>query len=204
MTDPYKVLDVDRNATDDEIKKAYRDLVRKYHPDKYRDSDLADLATEKMKEINVAYDEIQKMRASSSSYTHSSSSSYNQGSSYSSSGIYANIRRAINSGDMVSAQAMLSAISASERNAEWNFLMGCVLLRKGYFIDALNYIDIACKMDPNNEEYRNAKNQMNNNASNFGKEYRTETSVGCCPCGLCSSFICADCCCNCLGCGNRC
>ena len=62
MTDPYKVLGVAPTATDDEIKKAYRDLARKYHPDKYRDSDLADLASEKMKEVNAAYEEIQNMR----------------------------------------------------------------------------------------------------------------------------------------------
>ena len=47
MTDPYKVLGVSPDATDDEVKKAYRALARKYHPDKYRDSDLADLASEK-------------------------------------------------------------------------------------------------------------------------------------------------------------
>ena len=62
MSDPYQVLGVDRNADDDEIKKAYHDLARKYHPDKYRDSDLADLAEEKMKEINDAYDRIRKER----------------------------------------------------------------------------------------------------------------------------------------------
>ena len=60
--DPYKVLGVDRNASDDEVKKAYRELVKKYHPDKYADNDLKDLASEKLKEINAAYADIQKMR----------------------------------------------------------------------------------------------------------------------------------------------
>ena len=63
MNDPYKVLGVSRTATDDEIKKAYRELARKYHPDNYQDNPLADLAEEKMKEINEAYDAINKMRS---------------------------------------------------------------------------------------------------------------------------------------------
>ena len=64
MTDPYKVLGVSPNATDDEVKDAYRRLARKYHPDNYVNNPLSDLATEKMKEINEAYDEIQRQRKS--------------------------------------------------------------------------------------------------------------------------------------------
>ena len=61
--DPYTVLGVSRSSTDEEIKKAYRELAKKYHPDNYADSSLADLANEKMKEINEAYDTIQKERS---------------------------------------------------------------------------------------------------------------------------------------------
>ena len=75
MKDPYTVLGVGQDATDDEVKKAYRELARKYHPDNYANNPLADLAEEKMKEINEAYDTITKMRsggyrggASASSY----------------------------------------------------------------------------------------------------------------------------------------
>ena len=67
MTDPYKVLGVSPNATDDEVKDAYRRLARKYHQDNYVNNPLSDLATEKMKEINEAYDEIQRQRKSGGS-----------------------------------------------------------------------------------------------------------------------------------------
>ena len=60
MTDPYAVLGVGRNATEDEVKKAYRDLARKYHPDNFNDKTSAEMANEKMQEINTAYDEIMK------------------------------------------------------------------------------------------------------------------------------------------------
>ena len=66
MKDPYEILGVPKNATDDEIKAAYRALARKYHPDNYVDNPLADLAQEKMKAINEAYELIQKMRSGGS------------------------------------------------------------------------------------------------------------------------------------------
>ena len=63
MSDPYSVLGVSPNASDEEIKKAYRELARKYHPDNYQNNPLADLAEEKMKEVNEGYDAINKMRS---------------------------------------------------------------------------------------------------------------------------------------------
>ena len=60
MNDPYVTLGVTRSASDEEIKRAYRELARKYHPDNYVNNPLADLAQEKMKEINEAYDAITK------------------------------------------------------------------------------------------------------------------------------------------------
>lgn len=62
MQDPYKVLGVSPSATDEEVKDAYRKLAKKYHPDQYADSPLKDLADEKMKEINEAYDAITAQR----------------------------------------------------------------------------------------------------------------------------------------------
>ena len=62
MNNPYEVLGVSENASDEEIKAAYRKLAKKYHPDNYADSPLADVAEQKMKEINEAYDTINQLR----------------------------------------------------------------------------------------------------------------------------------------------
>ena len=83
MNDPYQTLGVSESASDEEVKKAYRDLARKYHPDNYHDNPLADLAQEKMKEINAAYEEINRRRSgggsSGSGYGRSGYSGYQIG-----------------------------------------------------------------------------------------------------------------------------
>ena len=60
--DPYKILGVSPTASDAEIKSAYKELVKKYHPDQYQDNPPADVAEEKMSEINAAYDQIMTSR----------------------------------------------------------------------------------------------------------------------------------------------
>ena len=102
MTNPYEVLGVSENASDEEIKKAYRELARKYHPDNYADNPLSDLAGEKMKEINQAYDTITKQRSGGGgSYQQSSGSygGYTQQRSYSSGSSCTNEGRSLVDGD---------------------------------------------------------------------------------------------------------
>jgi len=52
MNDPYEVLGIQPSATDEEVKNAYRELARKYHPDNYANNPLSELAQEKMQEIS--------------------------------------------------------------------------------------------------------------------------------------------------------
>lgn len=195
MTDPYKVLGISRDATDDEVKKAYRNLARKYHPDNYVDNPLSDLVQEKMKEINEAYDEIQKQRLESIKYDNEeySSSAY--------SGEFIHIRELINSGKFSDAEIVLDSISNNDRNAEWNFLKGCVLTQRGWYFDAQKFFETACYLEPNNAEYRAALNNIRGTASQYGRGYRTTTTNagGCSACDMCSGLICADCLCECCG-----
>jgi len=199
MKDPYSILGVSRDASDEEIKKAYRNLARKYHPDNYVGSNLADVAEEKMKEVNEAYDAIQKMRAAGSSYTGSTGGTYS-GSYAGGATQFAEVRRMINDGRYADAEVLLNATPQSARGAEWNYLKGCLLLQQGFFFDAQKYIETACYLDPSNMEYRQAKQQMRASASAYGGPYRTtHSSSECSGCDMCTSLLCADCLCECCG-----
>ncbi|MBQ3052964.1 MAG: J domain-containing protein [Clostridia bacterium] len=194
MKDPYSVLGISKNATDDEIKNAYRELARKYHPDNYTDNPLSDLAGEKMKEINEAYDQIMNNRRFSKSgkenYSYSSSSSS-----------FPEVRSLINQGRLEQAQEVLDGVPPQSRNAEWYFLNGTVLYRRGWFEQAYTSFANACRMEPTNPEYRNAFNRAQRQAgAQYNNPYRTYGNAsGCDGCDLCSNLICADCCCECMG-----
>ena len=204
MKNPYEVLGVPPTATDEEVKKAYRALARKYHPDKYRDSDLADLASEKMKEVNAAYEEIKTMREKGGNAYGGQQTggntygSYAGGSSSSSNPRYNEIRRNLNMGDDRTAESLLHEISEPDRGAEWHFLLGCVMVKRRAFVDAQRQFDIAVSMDPHNQEYRAAQENLRRRANGYGG-YQTTQVGGCSTCDICSGLLCADCCCECCG-----
>ena len=207
MKDPYSILGVSPGASDEEVKNAYRNLARRYHPDNYDDNNpLKDLAKDKMQEINAAYDEIQRDRTSSTSSSSSySNSSYNYGYTQgnSSSGIYTTIRQKINERKYREAEELLSSVGEFDRTADWHFLESLVLMQRGYVNDAMRELETACQMDPTNMEYQQAKQMFNQRAAGYGRTYYGGSSNynqgGCSSCDVCQGLICADCCCECLG-----
>ncbi len=189
MNNPYEVLGISPNATDDEVKRAYREMARKYHPDNYADNPLSDLAEEKMQEINEAYDAIINSRKTGGSYSGGSTS-----------GSFADIRTLIQNGRLEDAQQLLDGVPGSARNAEWYFLNGSVLYRRGWFDGAYSSFSTACRMDPNNAEYREAFNRMQRQNTRYNNPYASSGNMGgCSTCDICNTLCIADCCCECLG-----
>ena len=190
MRDPYSVLGVSQNASDEEVKKAYRELARKYHPDNYQNNPLADLAEEKMKEINEAYDTITKQRSGgrAPSGSYGGYQGYQGGGSASSSPTYARVRNLINAGDLGQAEQLL--YSVGQKDGEWYFLSGSIAYRKGWMDEAMQNYSIACQLEPNNMEYRQALSLMQR--GNMGA-YRPAgySTVGCDPC---TTYLCCSLC----------
>ena len=188
---PYEVLVVSENASDEEIKKAYKELVKKYHPDKYQDNPLADLAEEKLQEINEAYDILMKGNRGSSrgeSYGGGRTASFDS----------MQVRRYIDAGNLAAAEQILN--STSDRSAEWFFLSGMLSYRKGWYDDATSKLQTAADMDPSNIEYSQAYGRIINmsrqyQTQSYGRGYRNNDDL-CCQALQC--YICADCCIDCI------
>lgn len=210
MTDPYETLQISPDASDEEVKRAYREMARKYHPDNYHDNPLADLAQEKMKEINAAYDTIQRQRGSRGAAQPSGYGGYQQQSAYGNYEAYeaygnyaggaafAQVRMAIQRGDLHTAEQLLSQIE--EHNGEWNYLKGIICFRREWIDEAHRYFQVACQMEPNNQEYRQALFRLENNTNTYrppGYDVYSSDCTGRNLCGklACTYFLCnAGCC----------
>jgi len=212
---PYKVLGIKEGASYDEIKRAYRELVKKYHPDKYRNNPLADLAEEKLREINEAYESLMK-NAGSYQYQESYSQSYENSNAYGDTGqsqyqyqyqqqydndleLEQRIRNYINMGNLNEAQRLLDRMT--NRGASWYYLQGLIFLRRGWYDRGYSNIQRAVQMDPSNFEYRNALNNLERQTAGFRQNYYYRNTYRQDPdmCNICMHLWCADTCCECMG-----
>ena len=201
MRDPYQVLGVPSTATDEEVKKAYRDLARKYHPDNYHDNPLADLAQERMKEINEAYEAVQSQRKAARAGGYSGGyGGYQAGyqSRYQSGGSrYQRIRMAISQGNLNLAEELLNAMT--DHDAEWSFLKGAICYRRGWLDEARRYYQNAVNMDPDNQEYQRALDIAEGRSTAYRPEGYDNVTTGTCGNGDCLRLCGATLCCNAFG-----
>ena len=201
MRDPYQVLGVPSTATDEEVKKAYRDLARKYHPDNYHDNPLADLAQERMKEINEAYEAVQSQRKAARAggasggyggYQAGYQTGYQSGGSR-----YQRIRMAISQGNLNLAEELLNAMT--DHDAEWSFLKGAICYRRGWLDEARRYYQNAVNMDPDNQEYQRALDIAEGRSTAYRPEGYDNVTTGTCGNGDCLRLCGATLCCNAFG-----
>ncbi len=197
MNNPYEVLGIREGASEDEIKKAYREMVKKYHPDQYQDNPLSKLAEEKLREINEAYDYLMKNTAPRQETNFNRNAGGNNGWTGQNVGDFFNqVKSHINTGNVKLAEDMLD--SSGNRNAQWYYLKGLIFMRRGWYDEAYNHIQRAVNMDPSNYEYRSALNRMNtsNNAyrtNSFNRGYNRQNPD---LCTICQCLWCSDCCCE--------
>jgi molecular chaperone DnaJ len=191
IDDPYKVLGVSSNASDDEIKAAYRRLVKKYHPDLNPGNSAA---AEKMKELNAAYDQIknpqkyanqtenrqnqgyhnyqeyQRYQSTENSYDDPfdfggyrwQSYGYGYGDGGQTASEFSAAEHFIRANDFRSALHVLSEVTESQRNGRWYYLNALANNGEGNNIIALEHIRQAIRLEPHNIEYQRALNVMQN------------------------------------------
>ena len=195
--DPYKVLGVERGADEETIKKAYKKLVKKYHPDRYINSPMADMASEKMKEINLAYDMLTGKNQNTQQSTGNPYGAYRGGGYTAGQPSFQSVRMLISMGQVSMAESMLASLP---KTAEWYYLYGLIYMRRGWYEKAVEYITHAAELEPNNVEYRNTLNNINNRNQSYTRAYHSG-GYGNSDCSGCISFlpwiICCPCDCNC-------
>jgi len=210
MSNPYEILGVENDASDEEIRRAYKEIARKYHSSNYENNPLADVAQNRMKELDNAYDIIMSERRGRASnegsvYTQVSdeNSSYYGGSTQ-----FPDVRKCIDNGRLDDALTILEGIPKEVRTAEWFYLKGTIQQKRGWVEEAYNNYKIALDMDPYNQEYKNSLNELTSFERKrqyyygYGRNARRtsrNSASGCSLCNICMGLICLDTCCDCFG-----
>lgn len=210
---PYEVLGISRNAGLEEIKRAYRELSRKYHPDSYAGNPLSSLAEEKFKQVQEAYDAI--MREKNSGYSYSDS--YNSTNTYDNRNSYNNSYNNTNyyggdTGEMAEVYNLLNRRSYSQalrilesmrdRNARWYYLSAIAQVGLGNTMRGMEYATMAASMEPGNSEYQNLVNRLNfqsNRYTSIRNNYRGGRSALDDATNMLCNLWCADTLCECMG-----
>ena len=229
MSDPYSILGVSRSATDDEIKKAYRTLSRKYHPDANINNPNKEQAEAKFKEVQQAYQQIMREREYGTSGSYNSASGYGPFGGFGDYGPFRgfnaeyrqtnsntntgeneedlHLRAAanfINSGHYREALNLLNSISS--RNAQWYYYSALANSGVGNNVLALEHAREALRLEPDNFQYQMLVNRLESGGTWYQQRqgpYQTTFSTGSGWCmKLCIANLVCNLCCNGLCCGG--
>lgn len=170
MRDPYEVLGVSRNASEDEIKAAYKKKARKYHPDLNGNSPEA---ASKMQEVNAAYDEIMNKGKAHSYYDNfgqsQERSAGGQNLAFQAAIQYIRFRR------FAEALNALNGISEPERNGLWYYLYANAQYGLGYLTEAKLAARKAVELEPGNIEFVMFRDKLENGFNFYTSENMSYT-----------------------------
>lgn len=209
VQDPYKTLGVSPDASDEEIKKAYRDLAKRYHPDRNPGDEAA---AKRMNEINAAYDQIKNGTAQQG---YGGGSAYQQYGGYQQYGNWAGwdawgdfggarqqqyerseytaAKNYIRNGMYREALNALLGVPVPERDGKWYYLTAGANMYMGNKIAALDAAKKAVEIDPGNEEYRRLLQQLQSGGDfydSYNTGFRTGLSADRLLCTLCAANFC--------------
>ncbi len=197
----YKLLQVDENASDEEIKACYERLKAIYNEEKWKDGEEGNHAARMLEKLDTAYNEIMEERREQANNTSGASS-------------FEAVGDAIRQGDIARAQQLLDDFN--ERSAEWHYLQSVVFYKKNWMQESKKQLEIAIQMDGSNTKYREAYDKLKSRAdyrqqsggapnTNPDPVQNGDEQMGgnwCSQCAsFCYTFLCVNClfnlCCNC-------
>ena len=210
--DPYKVLGVDRNATDDEIKKAYRALSRKYHPDANVNNPDKDKVEEKFKEVQAAYEQIMRIRKGEDPAGAGYGNPFGFGGAYGYGGAGQRASAGATDDRYLQAaatyinngryQEALNVLNGMEnRTDKWYYISALANMYMGNNVTALEHAKKAQEMNPESYEYANLVARLEGGYqtyTNMGDPYGRTMMCGGNQCSsMCMTLLCLNFCCGC-------
>ena len=203
MSDPYTILGISSSATDDEVKKAYRTLSKKYHPDMNINNPNKEETTKKFKEVQNAYDQIMDMRKHGYTNANQYQQQYSQSNNYYEQRQYADMNdffsdffsnayrnqyqgnqyqskedgyysAVINYINQGYYEEALNVLSSIEnRNGRWYYYSAIANARLGNNAKAMDHARTAVSLEPNNLAYQQLVDELSRGRSRYQSHYRS-------------------------------